>query len=88
MKFKSKNLLVTGGSGFVGSNFIKYFFQKYNNVNIYNLDLLTYAGNIENTNEFKYFPNKLVRSICIGLIPGNCCLSTSPTIIRLFGLNS
>ena len=54
MKFKSKNLLVTGGSGFIGSNFIKYFFEKYNNVNIYNLDLLTYAGNIENTNEFKY----------------------------------
>ena len=53
MKFKSKNLLVTGGSGFIGSNFIKYFFETYDNVNIYNLDLLTYAGNIENTNDFK-----------------------------------
>ena len=48
MKFNSKNLLVTGGAGFIGSNFIDYFLNKYNDTNIINLDLLTYAGNLNN----------------------------------------
>ena len=52
MKFRSKNLLVTGGAGFIGSNFINYLFKKYNEINIYNLDLLTYAGNLDNTSNF------------------------------------
>lgn len=42
-----KNILVTGGAGFIGSNFIKYVLEK-NEYNIINLDLLTYAGNLEN----------------------------------------
>ena len=48
MKFKSKNLLVTGGAGFIGSNFIEYFLNKYNDTNVINLDLLTYAGSLNN----------------------------------------
>ena len=48
MKFKSKNLLVTGGAGFIGSNFIDYFLNKYDDSNVINLDLLTYAGNLNN----------------------------------------
>ncbi|KRM96895.1 hypothetical protein FC19_GL000422 [Liquorilactobacillus aquaticus DSM 21051] len=40
------NLLVTGGAGFIGSNFIHYFLDKYPDCKIVNLDLLTYAGNI------------------------------------------
>ena len=52
MKFRVNNLLVTGGAGFIGSNFIEYIIEKYNKVNIYNLDLLTYAGNLENTKKF------------------------------------
>ena len=48
MKFRSKNLLVTGGSGFIGSNFINYILNKYRDTNIINIDLLTYAGNIDN----------------------------------------
>ena len=52
MKFKSKNLLVTGGAGFIGSNFIKYILDKYDDINIINLDKLTYAGNIKNTTNF------------------------------------
>lgn len=42
------NLLVTGGMGFIGSNFIHYMVNKYPNDKIVNLDLLTYAGNMEN----------------------------------------
>ena len=57
MKFRSKNLLVTGGAGFIGSNFINYLLKKYDSLKIYNLDLLTYAGNLENTNLFKENPN-------------------------------
>mgnify|MGYP001582757572 CR=1 FL=1 len=43
-----KNILICGGSGFIGSNFIRYLFHKYQNYRIFNLDLLTYAGNPEN----------------------------------------
>jgi dTDP-glucose 4,6-dehydratase len=41
-------LLVTGGCGFIGSNFILYMLETYPDVRIVNLDLLTYAGNLEN----------------------------------------
>ncbi len=52
MNFRVNNLLVTGGAGFIGSNFIEYILEKYKSVNIYNLDLLTYAGNLNNTRKF------------------------------------
>src|SRR5438874_9991217 len=42
------NLLVTGGAGFIGSNFIRYWFERYPDDRIVNLDLLTYAGNPAN----------------------------------------
>ena len=42
------NLLVTGGAGFIGSNFILYWLKKYPQDKILNLDKLTYAGNLEN----------------------------------------
>lgn len=41
-------LLITGGAGFIGSNFVHYVLQKYPDVQIVNLDKLTYAGNLEN----------------------------------------
>ena len=43
-----KTYLVTGGAGFIGSNFILYMLKKYKNIKIVNLDKLTYAGNLEN----------------------------------------
>jgi dTDP-glucose 4,6-dehydratase len=44
-----KTYLVTGGAGFIGSNYIHYMFRKYNNeIRIINVDCLTYAGNLEN----------------------------------------
>jgi dTDP-glucose 4,6-dehydratase len=46
-----KNILVTGGAGFIGSNFIRLILSKYEDVNVANLDLLTYAGNLENLDD-------------------------------------
>ncbi len=48
-----KTYLVTGGAGFIGSNFILYMLNKYKDINIINLDKLTYAGNLENLKEIK-----------------------------------
>jgi dTDP-glucose 4,6-dehydratase len=42
------NLLITGGAGFIGSHVVRLFVQKYPNYHIFNLDSLTYAGNLEN----------------------------------------
>lgn len=44
----NKTYLVTGGAGFIGSNFILYLLRKYQDVQIVNVDKLTYAGNLEN----------------------------------------
>jgi dTDP-glucose 4,6-dehydratase len=46
--FKPRSLLVTGGAGFIGSNFIHHFLQTNPGCQVINLDLLTYAGNLEN----------------------------------------
>jgi len=53
---QSKTLLVTGGAGFIGSNFIPYFLRKYDTYNVINLDLLTYAGSLDNLDEIKNHP--------------------------------
>lgn len=60
------NLLITGGAGFIGSNFIHYWLKKYPEDKIINLDSLTYAGNLENLKEIENNPNyKFVKSdIC------------------------
>jgi len=51
------NLLVTGGAGFIGSNFILYWLKKYPKDKILNLDKLTYAGNLENLKSVENNPN-------------------------------
>jgi len=53
---KNKNILVTGCAGFIGSNFVPYFLDKYENYNIINLDLLTYAGDLANLKEIENHP--------------------------------
>ena len=52
-----KNILITGGAGFIGSHLVKYFVKKYKNYNIINLDKLTYASNISFLDEIKNFEN-------------------------------
>lgn len=47
------NLLVTGGAGFIGSNFVRYILEKYSSYNVVNYDLLTYAGNLENLKDIE-----------------------------------
>lgn len=49
----TKKILVTGGAGFIGSNFIKYMLNQYKSYQIINLDLLTYAGNLNNLKELE-----------------------------------
>ncbi len=50
-------LLVTGGAGFIGSNFIRYYLETHSNDFIVNLDKLTYAGHVESTKDFADNPN-------------------------------
>jgi len=50
---KFKTLLITGGAGFIGSNFIHYIARKYPEYKIINLDKLTYAGNLENLRDIE-----------------------------------
>lgn len=49
----SKNVLVTGGAGFIGSNFVKYYLKNYPQNKLINLDNLTYAGNLENLKDIE-----------------------------------
>lgn len=52
-----KVLLITGGAGFIGSNFINYILKKYPEYKVVNLDKLTYAGSLENIKEVENNPN-------------------------------
>ncbi len=52
-----KRLLVTGGAGFIGSNFVRYWLEKHSNDRLINLDALTYAGNLENLRDIEDRPN-------------------------------
>ncbi|CAA6819230.1 MAG: dTDP-glucose 4,6-dehydratase (EC [uncultured Sulfurovum sp.] len=62
----SKSILVSGGAGFIGSNFIPYFLEKYQEYKIINLDLLTYAGDLENLTEVE-------NNLNYQFIKGNIC---------------
>lgn len=52
-----RSILITGGAGFIGSNFVPYFCKKYPDYQIINLDKLTYAGNLDNLKECADFDN-------------------------------
>lgn len=53
----SSTILITGGAGFIGSNFIHYWLEQYPEDKIVNLDALTYAGNLENLKDVETQPN-------------------------------
>jgi dTDP-glucose 4,6-dehydratase len=52
-----KNILVTGGAGFIGSNFVKYMLDSEDSYKVINVDALTYAGNLENLSDIEEHPN-------------------------------
>lgn len=63
----SKNsVLITGGAGFIGSNYIPYFLEQHQDITVVNLDKLTYAGDVQNLEEVQNNPNYI-------LVEGDIC---------------
>ena len=52
-----ENILITGGAGFIGSHLVRRFVKQYPDYQIYNLDKLTYAGNLSNLKDIENYPN-------------------------------
>jgi dTDP-glucose 4,6-dehydratase len=67
-------LLVTGGAGFIGSNFIRYMLDKYSDCLIVNLDKLTYAGNLDNLRDIETGPGRQRYSFIRGDITDAQCV--------------
>lgn len=57
LPIRQLNVLVAGGAGFIGSNFVRHMVTKYPHYNIVNIDKLTYAGNIDNMLDIEHLPN-------------------------------
>jgi dTDP-glucose 4,6-dehydratase len=72
---KGKKILVTGGAGFIGSHVVRLLVNKYADYHVYNLDKLTYAGNLENLKDIESLPN-------YSFIKGDIC--DAPFIDQLF----
>ncbi len=84
-------ILVTGGCGFIGSNFILHMLETYPDVNIVNLDLLTYAGNLENLQDAEPYGERhfFVRGdIADREFVCNLVCSTKPDVIVNFAAES
>lgn len=70
-----RQLLITGGAGFIGSNFIRYWIENHPEDRLINLDALTYAGNLENLNDITHSTN-------YRFVQGNIC--DSSVVDKLF----
>lgn len=57
LQVRQLNVMVCGGAGFIGSNFVRHMVTKYPHYKIVNVDKLTYAGNIENLKDIEHLPN-------------------------------
>ncbi len=57
MNLRNKKILITGGAGFIGSHVVRFMVKKYPGYEIYNLDALTYAGNLANLKDIENNPN-------------------------------
>ena len=76
-----RNILITGGAGFIGSHVVRLFVNKYPNYHIINLDKLTYAGNLANLHDIKDKPNYTFIKADI------CDFETVLEIIRKFNVD-
>ncbi len=81
-----RTYVVTGGAGFIGSNYIHYMFKKYGDeIRIINVDKLTYAGNLENLKDVedreRSFPKMMWTA---SFILQRRAMSTAPSRIRAF----
>ena len=67
-----RNILITGGAGFIGSHVVRLFVNKYPEYHIINLDKLTYAGNLANLKDIEGQPNytfvRLIVFVCSNLL--------------------
>ena len=77
-----KNVLITGGAGFIGSHLVKFFVKKYPNYNIVNLDNLTYAGNLKNVEEIFDSPNYKFEKMDI------CDFKNVQKVLKKYSINS
>ena len=63
-----RNIIITGGAGFIGSHVVRLFVNKYPEYRIINLDKLTYAGNLANLKDIEDKPNYIFVNQCDGYI--------------------
>ncbi|MBN2601207.1 MAG: dTDP-glucose 4,6-dehydratase [Candidatus Marinimicrobia bacterium] len=85
-----KTYLVTGGAGFIGSNYIHYLFENYQQVKVVNLDKLTYAGNPENLADLKDNPDYIFvkGDICDAKIVNDIFVKFKPDFLINFAAES
>ncbi len=78
---ENRHILITGGAGFIGSHLVRHMVNKYPDYQIYNLDVLSYAGNLENLSDLEHAPNYT-------FIKGDICEEDQLThIFETYGIN-